>query len=484
MLGFPQRPNRRAVTGVAIALAFAVACTSTEPSIPDEPEDKPAAPSPVTGEPDPGDVSGLPDFVVNQVGPQLAAQLDAGNPVPQARKKIKRIVFIIKENRSFDHMFGRFPGADGATEGQTCDGDTVELSRAPDVILDIAHSFVAGLTVVNGGEMNCFDRIDNGEELAGYSQYHREDILNYWRYAEEFVLADRFFSSIYGPTGVEHLWTLAGQSDRFVDHERPGQFGSGPPQEYCADPEERAWSFKKLGSEEEAEAFALEERSELIELVERFWIERWPCTRITILPDLLERNGVSWGYYTSGSSFTRAIDWIEHVRFGPMYDKVLTAPDFFKDLEAGRMPAVSWLVPPRDASDHPGLDRPGICESENWTVRAINRIMRSEEWESTAIFLTWDDFGGFYDHVAPPHVDLYGYGPRVPTLVISPWARSGYVDGRTYDFSSVLKTIEVIHGLPPLDERDAKAQDMLGSFDFEQEPLDPLILEERDCPTE
>jgi phospholipase C len=98
------------------------------------------------------------------------------------------------------------------------------------------------------------------------------------------------------------------------------------------------------------------------------------------------------------------------------------------------------------------------------------------------VFLTWDDFGGFYDHVAPPHLDLYGYGPRVPMLVISPWARPGYIDSRTYDFASVLKTIEVVHGLPPLAERDSRASDMLDAFDFTQKPLPPLVLHERTCP--
>lgn len=427
-------------------------------------------------------VRGLPDFVVNQVGPEIAAELDSPNTIQQARSKIEHVVFIIKENRSFDHMFGRFPGADGATEGRTCDGRTVKMARAVDPVIDIAHSFVAGLVATNGGQMNCFDRLDNGEDLAGYVQYWREDISNYWTYANRFVLADRFFSSIYGPTGVEHLWTLAGQSDRFVDHERPGQYGTGAPQEYCADTEERAWSFKRLSDRLEKEVYELEERSEIVKLVNRFWTERWPCTDVKILPDLLEAAGISWRYYTSGSSFTRAIDMIRHVRFGPMRKNIETAPDFLRDIADGSLPEVSWLVPPTPLSDHPGLTRPGICDAENWTVRYVNAIMRSDYWNSTAIFLTWDDFGGFYDHVPPPHVDIYGYGPRVPALVISPWVKPGYIDSRTYDFSSVLKTIEKLHGLKPLAERDARAQDMLGAFDFEKDPLEPLVLDTRDCP--
>jgi phospholipase C len=471
----------RVVAAVAaLAMVTVAACERAEDDRGAEPPGPTATPSP-SATPKPRDVARLPPFVVNQTGPEIAAELTEVDPVFAARRRLKHIVFMVKENRSFDHMFGRFPGVDGATEGETCDGRTVPLKRAPDVVIDIAHSFAAGLTVVNGGQMNCFDRIDNGEELQGYVQYHRPDIPNYWRYAQEFTLADHFFSSIYGPTGVEHLWTLAGQSDRFVDHERPGQYGTGLPQEYCADPKERAWSFRRLTEAEENEAWELEERSEIAKLVERFWIERWPCTDIQILPDLLEREGIPWRYYSSGTSFTRAIDMIRHVRFGPMYQKVMTAPDFLRDIRRGRLPSVSWLVPPPDLSDHPGVHRPGICAGENWSVRYINALMKSRYWKSTAIFLTWDDFGGLYDHLPPPHVDLYGYGPRVPALVISPWARPGYVDSRVYDFSSVLKTIERLHGLPPLDERDARAQDMFDAFDFDQEPLEPLILERRDC---
>jgi phospholipase C len=166
-----------------------------------------------------------------------------------------------------------------------------------------------------------------------------------------------------------------------------------------------------------------------------------------------------------------------------MWSKVVTEPDFLKDVGAGRLPSVSWLVPPYDKSDHPNKTlKHGICEGENWTVNTLNALQESKYWSSTAVILTWDDFGGLYDHVPPPHVDLYGFGPRVPLLVISPWAKPGYVDGRTYDFTSVLKFIEELHGLPSLTQRGRRASDMLASFDFEQTPVPPLILDERDCP--
>jgi phospholipase C len=133
-----------------------------------------------------------------------------------------------------------------------------------------------------------------------------------------------------------------------------------------------------------------------------------------------------------------------------------------------------------DVEHHP----PGsICAGENWAVRSINAVMRSEVWESTVIVLTWDDFGGFYDHVAPPHLDLFGLGPRVPAIVISPWAKPGFIEHETLEFSSVLRLIETVFDLPTLGPRDAMTSDMLTSLDFEQEPNPPLVLEERDCST-
>jgi phospholipase C len=423
----------------------------------------------------------LPDASLSEtpIGEDEGQSKRVGDKARAAREKISHIVFIIKENRTFDHMFGRFPGADGATRGRTCDGDVVPLSHAANKAGSPLHSFVAGITAINGGQMNCFDILQDGTNMEGYVQYWPEDIPNYWTYARNFALADRFFSSVYGPTTVEHLWTLAGQSDRFVDVEREHQGGVGKPGEFCRDETERMLSFRKLTRAESDAAFSLEEGSEVLELVERFWIERWPCTDIRILPDLLEEEGISWKYYKGGTRHQKAIKMIRHVRFGPMWKKVVANQRFDKDVRKGKLPAVSWLIPPRYLNEHPPH---GMCEGENWTVRRLNLLMSSEYWDNTAVFLTWDDFGGFYDHVPPPHVDLYGMGPRVPALVISPWARPGFVDHRTYDFSSVLRTIEELFGLPSLGERDALAKPMWNSFDFDQPPLEPLPLKKRNCP--
>ena len=456
---------RASVLRIVVAAAFLAApCTS-------------AGQAPLPAGPDPPAGSGD-----DAADPAIASSPDPDRRTLRlARRKIRHIVFLVKENRTFDHLFGTFPGADGATTGRTCDGRTVPLIRAEDDSPGPAHGFQSGILAINGGLMNCFDQIDSGENLEAYVQFHRNQIPNYWAYAETFTLADRFFSSAYGPTAVEHYWIIASQSDRFVDNERPlgGQGGEGPIGEYCDDRLERAWSFPHLTAAQEAEVFDLEERAEVHELRQRFWIERWPCHDIRTMPDLLEEAGISWRYYTGDAPYFMVIRGIPHIRYGPMWERVVDEATFVPDVVAGALPSVSWLIPNVDESDHPGYG--SLCAGENWTVRQLNEIMRSPNWKHTAVILTWDDFGGYYDHVAPPHLDIYGYGPRVPAIIISPWARSGEIFSGTADFSSVLKFISTVFDLTSLTERDARANDLLGAFDFEQEPLPPLILEERDC---
>lgn len=402
--------------------------------------------------------------------------------IAKARELIDHVVFVVKENRTFDHLFGRFPGADGVTEGSTCDGQRVPLQRAADDAPGPDHSFPAGLTAIDGGTMSCFDRLSGGAALQSYVQYREQDIPNYWAYARHFVLADRFFSSTYGPTGVEHLFTIAAQTDRFIDHERrnaEGQYGdNGVPREYCEDPTERAFSFKRLTRAQQRRAFEAEERFEQ-GILGPFTMERWPCTDVAVLPDRLADAGVSWRYYVGQNDYVKTMKWIRHIRFGPGYRNVVDDDAFLTDLASGDLPAVSWLVPDVAESDHPAAG--SLCAGENWTVQILNAIQRSPEWKHTAVVVTWDDFGGFYDHVPPPHVDLYGLGPRVPALVISPWAKQGLISHDEFEFSSVLKMIETIWDLEPLTERDARASDMLQVFDFDGEPAPKLLLEPRTC---
>jgi phospholipase C len=392
---------------------------------------------------------------------------------------VKHIVFIIKENRSFDNYFARYPGADGATHGKTSTGETVRLSEATDVMTpDIGHDFPAGVYAINGGKMDGFDLVANGENLSGYSSFKRRGIPNYWAYADEFVLGDRMFTSMYGPTFPAHLYTVAAQSG-WVTGNKNETGGEGG---YCDDAEEYVWRFSKLSPKERRTVMRAEERGDF-DTVGDYWEEIRACLDFKVLPDVLEKKGISWHYYADEGSWMNAMLAIKHMRFSKHWGTDITPEEqFIPDVENERLDEVTWVVPGPGVNEHPG--GPSVCVGENWTVDVVNRIMRSKYWKSTAIFLTWDDFGGFYDHVPPPHPDVMGFGPRAPLLIISPWAKEGYIDSTTYEFSSVLKFIETVHGLKPLTERDAAADDMMGAFDFSSEtkPRDrKLILEERSC---
>jgi phospholipase C len=149
------------------------------------------------------------------------------------------------------------------------------------------------------------------------------------------------------------------------------------------------------------------------------------------------------------------------------------------DARAGRLPDFSWVTPTFKTSSHPPFS---ICSAENWFVSKMNGLMQGPDWSSTAVVLVWDDFGGFYDHVTPPRLDTMGLGPRVPLLIISPYARRGYISHTTYSFESVLTTFEELAGLDSLTARDRNAHDLLDTLNFSQQPIAPLVLKTRTCP--
>ncbi|HJR46163.1 MAG TPA: alkaline phosphatase family protein [Actinomycetota bacterium] len=428
-----------------------------------------------------GDPLATPGLQERRSGP-VAAPIPAGtalsDPKP-AKIPIEHVVFIIKENRSFDNYFARYPGAEGAATGKTSSGETVRLAEATDVLKpDLGHSFLDGVTSINGGRMNGFDKILNGDTLNGYTSFTREGIPNYWAYADNFVLGDRMFSSMYGPTFPAHLYTVGAQAGRVTGN----KLETNAPGGYCDDAGETVYRFASLTERERKEVMAAEERAD-IETVGNFWERVRACFDWEVLPDHLNAAGISWHYYADEGSWMNALLAIEHMRFSKHWGRDITPEeDLLPDIRRERLKEVSWVVPGPGFNEHPG--GPSVCMGENWTVQVVNEIMRSKYWKSTAIFLVWDDFGGFYDHVAPPHYDIMGLGPRVPFLMISPWAKQGYVDSTEYEFSSVLKFIETVHGLECMTGRDCRANNMMSAFDFTQEtrPRDrKLLLEERDC---
>ena len=414
---------------------------------------------------------------------------------------IEHVIFLIKENRTFDHYFGTYPGAEGTTVGETlicketggCQpGPDYPLKPAPYIQPhDITHGFSSGLYAINGGEMNGFNIIGEGDDMSGYVQHSRRTLPNYWAYADRFVLADHFFTSMYGPTFPEHLYTVAAQSNGVVDNKTNVDTEGS----YCDDPVEYTKKFRGDLSKKDVRAIMkLEDEitddipDQLVRIAQ-YWEDTRTCFDIEVLPDLLEKAGVSWKYYGLPDQWMNGLQAIRHVRFGPMWKNVQDPDQILKDLDRGDLPEVSWLIPPEgSANEHPGVGT-DVCIGENWTVERINAVMRSEYWRSTAIVIVWDDFGGFYDHVPPPHYDVMGLGPRTPGLIISPYTVAGdnpdggSIDSTDYEFSSVLRFIEELHGLKPMTDRDANADPLSGAFDFTAKPnAEKLILEPRDCP--
>jgi phospholipase C len=261
-----------------------------------------------------------------------------------------------------------------------------------------------------------------------------------------------------GPSFPNHLYTVAAQSGGSLDNPKPAT----PYAWGCdADDNQTVLAQTATGTTESEPS----------------------CFDFQTLADELEGAHIEWKYYAPargkyGYQWS-ALDAIQHIRNGPLWqERVVSDTQFTSDASQGHLPAVSWLVT-GEASEHPPHS---TCMGENWTVRQLNAVMNGPDWNSTVVFLTWDDFGGFYDHVRPPLVDNYGLGPRVPLIIISPYSRKGQITHTIYEFSSFLTFVERRFGLPSLTARDLKANDMLDSFNFSQPPLPPLFLQEHGCP--
>ena len=380
--------------------------------------------------------------------------------------QIQHIVFIIKENRSFDHYFGTFPNADGKRRGKVSSGGLIPLGRSRDMLpYDLDHTWAGTLEGMDNGQMDRFDLGNRGNEngqFIAYTQMTQADIPNYWAYAQNFVLADRMFSSQQGPSFPNHLYTIAAQGGGAISI--PVVNGKIPPQWGCDSPP------NTTGQD-------IDRYGDLLLI--------FPCFDFKTVADTLGKAKITWKYYAPpnpewGYTYS-AFDAIAHIRNSELWTTNVVPPsEFITDATSGQLPAVSWLIVSGGDLEHPPS---GTCAGENSTVQQINAIMEGPDWNSTAIFLTWDDFGGFYDHVAPPKIkDQFPLGPRVPMIIISPYAIPGKVSHTNYEFSSVLRFTETVFNLPALTARDKHAHDMMDSFNFSQTANPPLILSPRACP--
>ncbi len=393
--------------------------------------------------------------------PGIASQ--GPTPTPITRTPIQHVVIIIKEGRTFDALFGRFPGAEGAGRGEKSDGTLIDLARAGDRLAGSPDASSASARLaMGGGRMNQFDLIADAALADGFllpfTQAWPEDIPNYWRYAQTFTLSDRTFSAAAGPAFPNLLYLLTAQSALVTDN--PTQ------------------SSDTWGCDAPAGARVRTEPAP----DNPTWV--FPCFNIPNLPDRLQARPLSWRFYgprPGADGYQNVVvNALQALRTSYLWNNNVTGDgQFLVDVLRRQLPAVSWLAPPGEFSERPTAS---LCAGENWTVQQINAVMQSDLWASTVIFVVWSHFGGFYDHLPPPQVDGFGLGPRVPLLIISPYARSGFISHDEAELTSLVSFIEHNFGLAPLGERDARASNLLQNFDFGQAPLAPLVLNLRRCP--
>jgi phospholipase C len=434
-------------TVLALLLGFAAvagACSSNGTVAPGSPSPTQPSPSP---------------SITTMGSPQAfkAEALDTKFP-------IKHVVFLIKENRTFDNLFGTFPGADGVSFGYD-DGKRRPLTLGTDGSIgseDIPHCYSCSRLAWNHGKMDGFSQ-DAASERWAYTQLRRAQLPNYWEWASQYVLGDNFFSSAQGPSFPNHLYAIAAQSGGAHDNpRRTGAFRSSNTFGCDAPKGQTVTVVDSEGKEKQVQ----------------------PCFEFQTEGDLLNNAGIDWAYYAADPDqlgyIWSAYSAIGHIRNTPQWqDHVLPVDHVISDIQKDRLPPVTWIAPRYEVSEHPQYS---FCEGENWSTQVIDAIMKSPMWKSTAIFVTWDDYGGFYDHVAPPQVDDFGFGIRVPLLVISPYALNGEIDHHLGEFSSVLRFIEDNWDLRQLTPRDRAAENLSYDFDFTQKPRrpDPLPLR-TDC---
>jgi phospholipase C len=362
---------------------------------------------------------------------------------------IEHFIVVMQQNHTFDNYFGTYPGANGLPKN-VCVPVSLSNNNASCVapykitnepISDLSHSDVIFSKQFQNGKMNGFiDALNslnqNGTLSMGY--YDERDLPYYWNLADEFVLFDNYFSSAHTGSITNRMFWVSGRAGREFNRIPEGGFGDIP----------------------------------------------------TIFDKLQER-GISWKFYIRNyhpelnyrklgelDFLPPQVQWVPLLSFDRFLDdpelssRIVDFSEYYKDLENGTLPAVSYVLL-LGATEHPISD-PSLGEKATRTM--LHSLMQSDSWNSSAFFLTYDDWGGWYDHVPPPQVDERGYGFRVPSILVSPYARKGYVDHTLLDHTSILKFIEENWNIPPLAERDSKANNFVSAFDFSASPRPPVLI--------
>ena len=377
-------------------------------------------------------------------------QAEPSQPATQPKTPIKHFIVLMQENHTFDNYFGTYPGVNGIPKGtkmlvdpQNPSAGYVEPWYVGDsTITDLSHSSTTFSQQFNNGKMDGFISTlnkDNQDGRISMGYYDDRNIPYYWNLADHYVLFDNFFSSAKDGSFANHMYWVAGI---------PPVTAKGT----------------KLSD---------------------------TLVKVPTIFDRLQAAGVSWKFYVQnydptityrdlGTEGNRAsqVVWVPLLNFDRFIDDpalsshIVDLNQYYIDLRDGTLPSVSYIIP-SGASEHP----PEHPETGQRFVKTlIQELMRSNSWDSSAFVLLYDDWGGWFDHVSPPQVDTYGYGFRVPGLLVSPYDRIGYIDNTELDFTSVLKFIEENWNIAPLAERDTNAKNFLSAFDFKQTPRKPEFL--------
>ncbi len=418
--------------------------------------------------------SGSPSIPSSGVGAAVATSPN----LTSAASPIKHVIVVVQENRSFDNLFYGFPGADTAATGTLHNGTSIALAPVPlEDGKDIGHFHYSYNLAYDDAKMDGFD-LEQGYAIVNgaygvvpqtptypYAYVPHGETQPYFDLASRYTLADRMFASNNGPSFPAHQYLIAGQSNRADEVPTSSPWGCDSPASSLV---------PQLGGDG------------------RDTTGVFPCFDYRTIGDAMDAASHSWREYApalttpAGGTFATPFDAIAHIRNGADWANVVSPETtVLSDIASGKLPDLAYVTPSFPDSDHPmGKSNRG----PSWVASIVNAVGSSPYWNSTAILVTWDDWGGWYDHVAPPQLDAMGLGFRVPLIVVSPYARHGYVSHVQHEFASILHFTESTFGLATLGTADARADDLSDCFDFTQSPgpIVPLAthLRARDFLTE
>ncbi|HYL27346.1 MAG TPA: alkaline phosphatase family protein [Candidatus Nitrosotalea sp.] len=421
----------------------------------------------------------LPACSSNAPIPSRAAQPPL-SATASASKYIKHVVVIIQENRTFENFFAGYPGADAPMSGcaiPQSGGPPRKRSGCPqgDVLVRLAretfesnapalpHDWGSSLTDWNGGRMDGFSKFGTSSgPYAAYSYIDRMQTRPYWAMAKQYVLADKMFPTEFGGSFTGHLTIVAGTDDIELPSKAEVDFPTASPYD-CDSPGGTTTSYL------EAQPYRKERYN-----------GPFPCfDQFNTMAQVLDGAGIPWKFYSFIKLYAgiwEPFEAIKYVRYGSDWKNRIVAPQtkILSDAARGKLAPVSWVTPTEVDSDHPAArsDR-----GPSWVASVVNAIGESSYWPTSAIVVIWDDWGGFYDDAAPPQLDYRGLGIRIPCLIVSPYAKRGYVSHVQYEYGSILRFIEEANGLPagsigPTSQgyTDGRAASLDDAFDFNQKP--------------